>query len=82
MRNIKDKIIEILNRDISDWFVAESLLPIQQRTKEELFNYLADQLLELFIQQKQEIVEEIDKVYRKEEGIHHWLDLREKLLKN
>lgn len=39
-----------------------------------------DELEDLFSQQKQEIVEEIDKIYKKEESIHHWLDLREKLL--
>ncbi len=30
---------------------------------------------------KQNLIEEIDKVYKKEKGIHNWLDLREKLLK-
>ena len=27
----------------------------------------------------QEIIEKIDKIYKKEQGIHNWLDLREKL---
>ena len=31
--------------------------------------------------QKIELIEEIDKVYKKEGGIHNWLNLRQKLLK-
>ena len=30
-------------------------------------------------QARQEIIEKIDKIYKKEQGIHNWLDLREKL---
>ena len=30
-------------------------------------------------EQREEIIKKIDKVYKKEKGIHHWLDLREKL---
>jgi len=43
----------------------------------------ADQILELLKSEKeknrQEIIEKIDKIYKKEQGIHNWLDLREKL---
>jgi hypothetical protein len=55
------------------------------RTTALVFNALAniifkDVLKRALFQQRQEIVEEIDKIYKKEESIHHWLDLREKLL--
>ena len=41
------------------------------------------EIRQLLIQEKakdrQEIIEKIDKIYKKEQGIHNWLDLREKL---
>jgi len=39
-------------------------------------------LEEVYNQARQETIEEIDKVYKKEGGIRNWLDLREKLLKD
>ena len=52
-------------------------------------NYIEDSpdlILELFEKEKakdrQEILEEIDRVYKKERGIHNWLDLRENLSRN
>ena len=47
-------------------------------------NGIAKDLIEEICQQekakdRQEIIEKIDKIYKKEQGIHNWLDLREKL---
>ena len=42
---------------------------------EEVKSFISD----LLKSQTQEILEEIDKVYKKEQGIHHWLDLKDKL---
>jgi len=46
-------------------------------------NKFAEEILELLKSEKakdrQEIIEKIDKIYKKEQGIHNWLDLREKL---
>jgi len=74
-KEIKEKIIKILKGqdncyEMLGFFKGE--------------NKVADQILELFKEQRQkiieEIIEEIDKVYKKEGGIRNWLDLREKLI--
>ena len=66
MENIQDKINAILRQG----FGERNLYETQSKL-----------LLDLFSQQKQETIHEIDKVYNKEQGIHNWLNLRDRLLK-
>ena len=69
-KETKEKIIKILE---NDGYIRGKTPEYKER--------FAAQLLELFAEEKQKLVKEIDKIYKKEKGIHNWLDLREKLLK-
>ena len=46
---------------------------------QKIINKVAQLLIQEKAKDRQEIIEKIDKIYKKEQGIHNWLDLREKL---
>jgi len=58
---------------VKDW---NTIAP-KYRTPEKLVELAFSQCEE---ELKQEIIAEIDEVYKREKGIHHWLDLRETLI--
>ena len=66
---------------IENWIKDESFKIVYSDPK--TIERATSQLLEIFKSEKeknrQEIIEKIDKIYKKEQGIHNWLDLREKL---
>ena len=66
-----DQILALLKEEIkkeTEWQCEQTLKRCQRWCEEEKEA------------EKQKWVKEIDKVYKKEQGIHNWLDLREKLI--
>lgn len=49
---------------------------IGEKYAEELKSFISS----LLSSERQRLIAKIDKVYKKEKGIHNWLDLRDKLL--
>jgi len=94
-KTLKEEIVEIMKGatppeakyygGVVDWEVSFTkkgaeylasliLLAIQARLPKE--EELIRQLLQA---ERERVIDKIDKVYKKEGGIYHWLDLREKL---
>ena len=50
----------------------------EERT-EKVISFVKELLKSEKEKNRQEIIEKIDKIYKKKQGIHNWIDLREKL---
>ena len=70
---------EILDMQLNNAF--ESCKEKIVNLKKEEGDYWSHYLVWKLGQEKETLIAKIDKVYKKEQGIHNWLDLREKLLK-
>ena len=76
---MKKNKIENWEGKIYDFLSPVNLTMFREERTEKVISFVKELLKSEKEKNRQEIIEKIDKIYKKEQGIHNWLDLREKL---
>jgi len=76
---MKKEKIENWEGKIYDFLSPVNLTMFREERTEKVISFVKELLKSEKEKNRQEIIEKIDKIYKKEQGNHNWLDLREKL---